>query len=124
MTVAGAWVTGTVVDAAARGLAGLAVALDAGDALGPPTTVADPGAAEPVPPPPGGTAGGGAGPAPTAAAASIRPLPHPAHGTAVLSSRCTESSRPNPLARSNATAPETYAVAIDVPAIVAYESPL
>jgi hypothetical protein len=43
--------------------------------------------------------------------------------TAVPNARCTASLCSYPLARNNASSPDTKAVAIDVPAIVAYWSP-
>src|SRR4051794_4621080 len=118
-------VTGTVVGGAVvRGGVARAPARDADRVAGAgPTTVAEPGAADPEPPPPGGNAGAGEGPAPAAAAASIRPLPHPLQATAVPSARCTASLRLYPLARKSASSPDTKAVAIDVPAIVAYAFP-
>jgi len=85
----GGSVNAVVGAAVGRGRVARGAAFDAGtERGGGPTTVAAPGGPAP-PAPPGGALGGGADPTPSAAAASMRPLPQPAHGTAVESTRCT-----------------------------------
>src|SRR5207302_11081685 len=85
-----------------------------------PRTVASPGGPDPKPGGPAGAAGAGADPVPTAADTSKRPLSQPVHEEAVWRMRSTAWPLVRPWAKRRASAPETWAAAIDVPARVAY----